>query len=114
MRARRFSAVELTQATLERIEALDGSLRSFITVTPELALEQARRADREAAKGGRWGSLHGIPVSLKDIFMTKGVRTTAGSKILADHVPDADATATRRLAEAGAVLVGKTNLHEFA
>src|SRR5215470_11812742 len=114
LRRRAVSALELTEATLARIEALDGRLRSFITVTGDLAMTQARRLDLEAARGAFRGPLHGIPVSLKDIFQTSGVRTTAGSRILADFVPRADATATRRLADAGAVLVGKTNLHEFA
>jgi len=114
LRARKISAVELTRAALERIQALDGTLKAFITVTADLALAQARRADREIAKGAYRGPLHGIPLSLKDIYSTKGIRTTAGSRILADFVPDTDATATARLAAAGAVLLGKTNLHEFA
>lgn len=108
LRARKISAVELTRAALERIQALDGTLKAFITVTADLALAQARRADREIAKGTYRGPLHGIPLSLKDIYSTKGIRTTAGSRILADFVPDTDATATARLAEAGAVLLGKT------
>jgi aspartyl-tRNA(Asn)/glutamyl-tRNA(Gln) amidotransferase subunit A len=114
LRSRRVSAAELTRATLERIESLDGKLRSFITVTADHAMSRAESADREAAAGRYGGPLHGIPFSLKDNFMTKGIRTTAGSKILGDLVPEADATAARRLDEGGAVLVGKANLHEFA
>jgi aspartyl-tRNA(Asn)/glutamyl-tRNA(Gln) amidotransferase subunit A len=114
IRTRKVSSVELTRATLERIDKLEPRLCAFITVTPELALRQARRADRDLAGGSYRGPLHGVPVSLKDLYWTKGVRTTAGSKILGDFVPDRDATATARLADAGAVLVGKANLHEFA
>jgi len=113
IRRRKVSAVELTRATLERIAALD-RLKAFITVTPELALAKARRADRDLARGDHRGPLHGIPVSLKDLYWTKGIRTTGGSKILSDFIPKEDATATARLAKGGAVLVGKANLHEFA
>src|SRR5919204_6614907 len=97
LRSRKLSAVELAQATLERIESLDGRFRSFITVTADLALSQARRADREIARGTYRGGLHGIPVSLKDVYGTRGVRTTAGSRILADFIPRSDSTAARRL-----------------
>jgi aspartyl-tRNA(Asn)/glutamyl-tRNA(Gln) amidotransferase subunit A len=114
LRARKVSAVELARATLDRIQALDGKMRAFVTVTADLALVQARRADREMAMGAYRGPLHGVPVSLKDVYRTKGILTTAGSKILADFIPDKDAAATSRLAKAGAVLVGKANLHEFA
>ena len=79
---RKVSAVELTRATLERIAALD-RLQAFITVTPELAMAQARRADRDLARGDHHGPLHGIPVSLKDLYWTKGIRTTGGSKTAA-------------------------------
>ncbi|MBJ7599022.1 amidase [Candidatus Nephthysia bennettiae] len=114
LRSRTISSVELTQATLDRIQALEGRLHAFITVTSDLAVAQARRAEREIARGDYRGPLHGIPVTLKDLYWTRGIRTTAGSKILADFVPDRDATATARLAAAGAVLVGKANMHEFA
>jgi aspartyl-tRNA(Asn)/glutamyl-tRNA(Gln) amidotransferase subunit A len=114
LRSRRVSAVELTRATLERIDSIDRKLKSFITVTGDLAMSRARRADREAARGTFRGALHGIPFSLKDNYMTKGIRTTAGSKILGDLVPETDATAASRLDEAGAILIGKANLHEFA
>ena len=113
IRGRKVSAVELTKATLDRISRLD-RLNAFITVTSDLAMSQARRADRELARGNYRGPLHGVPVSLKDLYWTKGIRTTAGSKILGDFVPAKDATASARLAAAGAVLVGKANLHEFA
>jgi aspartyl-tRNA(Asn)/glutamyl-tRNA(Gln) amidotransferase subunit A len=114
LHGKKLSPVELTQACLERIRELDGTLRAFITVTSDLALAQARRAEREIVKGRYRGALHGIPLTLKDVYCTRGIRTTAGSRILRDFAPAADATATTRLAEAGAVLIGKTNLHEFA
>jgi len=113
VRTRKVSAVELTRATLDRIAALD-RLNAFITVTPETAMAQARRADRDLARGDDRGPLHGIPISLKDLYWTKGIRTTGGSKILGDFIPKEDATATARLAKGGAVLVGKANMHEFA
>ena len=114
LRTRVLSPVELTEACLARIARLDPALRAFITVTADLARRQARAAERELARGRRRGPLHGIPITLKDLYWTKGIRTTAGSRVLADFVPDTDAVATARLAEAGAVLLGKTNLHEFA
>ncbi|MCC7273715.1 MAG: amidase, partial [Alphaproteobacteria bacterium] len=114
LKARKLSPVALTRAVLDRIERHGSRLGAFITVTGDLALRQARRAEKEIA-AGRWrGPLHGVPITLKDLYATKGVRTTAGSKILADHVPDRDAPAVARLAAAGAVLVGKTNMHEWA
>src|SRR6185312_2848113 len=102
------------EEVLARIERLNPLLNAFITVTGDLAREQARRAEAEIRQGRYRGPLHGIPISLKDLYDSAGIRTTAGSRILADRVPTTDATVTRRLAEAGAVLVGKTNLHEFA
>ena len=108
------SPVNLVEETLARIERLDPRLNSYITVTAESAREDARRAEQEIAAGRNRGSLHGIPVSIKDLFATHGVRTTCGSKVLADWVPDFDATSVARWREAGAVLVGKTNMHEFA
>ncbi|GIW42911.1 MAG: glutamyl-tRNA(Gln) amidotransferase subunit A [Candidatus Binatia bacterium] len=107
------SSVELTSRILERIEATEPKIRAFITVTAELALEQAREADRRRARGER-GPLLGVPIGVKDVILTKGVRTTAGSKILADFVAPYDATVIRRLREAGAVFVGKLNCDEFA
>ncbi len=114
IRSRQLSPVELTEACLDRIERLDGSLNAFITVTREQALADARGATDEIARGAYRGPLHGIPMALKDLFQTAGVRTTAGSKILAEHVPAEDAHVVSRLKVAGAVLLGKQNMHEFA
>ncbi len=108
------SPVEVTRAALERIERLDSHLRSFITVTADRALREARMAEAALRRRRSLGLLHGVPVALKDLYLTKGVRTTAGSKLLADWVPDEDATVLTRLRMAGAVLLGKLNLHEFA
>ena len=113
LRERRLSPVEVTEAALARIASL-ARLNAFITVTAELAREQAREAEREIAAGRYRGALHGIPVAVKDLFATAGIRTTAGSRILRDWIPEADATVVRRLRDAGAVLVGKLNMHEFA
>ena len=114
MRSGELSSVELTQAYLDRIERLDrGVVQAYVTVTPELALEQARAADRRR-RSGEDGPLLGVPMALKDLVLTRGVRTTCSSKMLEQFVPVEDATITRRLAEAGAVLLGKTNMDEFA
>ena len=112
--AREISATELTRAYLERIERLNPSINAFVTVTAERALADARRADSEMAVGEYRGPLHGIPIGLKDLYETAGIRTTVGSRIFAEYVPEKDSTAARRLREAGAVLLGKTNTHEFA
>jgi aspartyl-tRNA(Asn)/glutamyl-tRNA(Gln) amidotransferase subunit A len=112
--ARKLSPVEATQAALDRIAALDGTLNAFVTVLEDEALVRAREAEAEIAAGASRGPLHGVPVSVKDLFLTKGVRTTASSRVLSEHVPDEDATVVRRLREAGAVLIGKTNMLEFA
>jgi aspartyl-tRNA(Asn)/glutamyl-tRNA(Gln) amidotransferase subunit A len=114
LRARALSPVELAQAHLARIDALDGRLNCYITHTAEQALAQARVAEGEIGSGAYRGPLHGIPLALKDLYSTRGIRTTAGSSFLADHVPDEDAVATTRLAEAGTVLLGKLNMHEWA
>lgn len=108
------SPVELTRACLERIERLNPKLNAFITVTGETALEQARTAEAEIARGEWKGPLHGIPVAVKDLIETAGVKTTAASAVLKDNVPTADAEVIRRLKSAGAILLGKLNLHEFA
>lgn len=116
-RKRKLSPVELTRLLLGRIARLDSQLNSFITVTADLALAQAKQAERElsARKSSRdRGALHGIPISLKDNIYTAGIRTTAGSKILANFIPQHDAMLVQQLKAAGAVLLGKTNLHEFA
>lgn len=110
---REISAVELTQAHLNQIERYDGQVRAFITVTPELALEQAQKAD-EARANGETRPLLGIPLAIKDVLSTKGVQTTCGSKILKGYHPIFDATAVQRLLEAGMVLLGKVNMDEFA
>ena len=114
VRDRRISPTELTEACLARIEAVESRLNAFVTVTADLARAQAREAADEIAAGRYRGPLHGIPVAVKDLFATKGIRTTAGSRILAEWIPDEDATVVRRLREAGAVLLGKLGLHEFA
>src|SRR5207244_13587867 len=108
------SPVELTHACLERIERLDPILKAFITVTAESALQEAQQAESEISKGNWKGPLHGIPLAVKDLFETAGVRTTAASAVLQDHVPEHDAYVVRRLKSAGAVMLGKLNLHEFA
>lgn len=111
---RSVSPVELTQACLQRIERIGPALNAFITVTRDTALEQARLAAREIASGRYRGPLHGIPVALKDLIDTAGARTTAASALFQERVPAEDAAVVRRLKVEGAVLLGKTNLHEFA
>ena len=113
-RAGVLSPLELTRLTLERIVQLNPSLNAFITVTADKALEQATRAENELRSGVDRGALHGIPIALKDLIDTAGIRTTCGSSILKDHIPEHDAVITKRLEAAGAVCVGKTNLLEFA
>ncbi len=108
------SSLELTTFMLNRAAALNQTLNAFITITREEALTQARQADDERAQGLDRGPLHGVPIALKDLFETRGIRTTAGSKILSAYVPTQDAAVTARLRNAGAVLVGKTNMHEWA
>ena len=112
--AREVSPVELAESILDRIARYDGTLNSYITVTADAALDAARQAETEIAAGDYRGPLHGIPVAVKDLFATRGVRTTAGSLLFADWRPDYDATVVARLAAAGAVLLGKTNMHELA
>jgi aspartyl-tRNA(Asn)/glutamyl-tRNA(Gln) amidotransferase subunit A len=114
LRARKVSSLELTNSALARIERLNPSLNAFITVIAALARQQARAADREIRAGKHRGPLHGIPITIKDNYSTRGVRSTAGSKILRDFVPDEDAAVVARLREAGAIFLGKTNLNEFA
>jgi aspartyl-tRNA(Asn)/glutamyl-tRNA(Gln) amidotransferase subunit A len=114
IRTRKLSPVELTQAHLKRIVDLDPQLNAFLMVTPDLALQQAREAEEEIAKGKYRGPLHGVPFGLKDIYNTRGIRTTGHSKVCADNVPAEDATMTRKLYDAGAVLLGKLSTHEFA
>jgi aspartyl-tRNA(Asn)/glutamyl-tRNA(Gln) amidotransferase subunit A len=114
IRTRKLSPLELTRACLARIERLNPALNAFITITADVALEQARQAEAEIM-AGRWrGPLHGIPIGLKDLLDTAGVRTTAASNQFRDRVPTEDAELVRQLKQAGAVIVGKLNLHEFA
>lgn len=108
------SPVELTEALLARIEALEPRLRAFARVTPERALEDARRAEAEIVRGAWRGPLHGVPIALKDLVDTAGIATEAGMKALAGRVPDEDSTVARRLREAGAVLLGKLAMTEGA
>ena len=112
--ARKLSPLEYADALLARIDALDPQLNAFITVTADLAREQARAAEAEIMAGRYRGPLHGIPFALKDIYNTQGILTSGGSKICIDNIPAHDAAATRRLYAAGAVLLGKLQTHEFA
>lgn len=114
LRRRELSPVEVTRACLDRIEKLNPVLNAFITVTAELALAEARAAEAEILRGQWRGPLHGVPVALKDLIDTAGVRTTSASALHKDRTPEADAEVVRRLRQAGAVIVGKNNLHEFA
>jgi aspartyl-tRNA(Asn)/glutamyl-tRNA(Gln) amidotransferase subunit A len=108
------SPVELTQAHLDRIARLDPALNTFITLCAERALDQARLAGAELRAGDYRGPLHGIPIALKDLYETAGVRTTAGSEFLAEHVPERDCAVAEKLRAAGAILLGKLNMHEWA
>ncbi len=113
LRAKTVSVAELTEASLQAIERENPRLNAFLTVTGDLARKQARILDQELARGQDRGPLHGIPIAHKDIVDTKGIRTTAGTKIFADRIPNDDAEIVTRLEQAGCVLVGKTNLHEL-
>jgi aspartyl-tRNA(Asn)/glutamyl-tRNA(Gln) amidotransferase subunit A len=108
------SPVDLVTAMLERIDHLNSRLNAYLTVMADEALAAARQAERDIRAGNYRRPLHGIPVALKDLYWTKGVRTTAGSKVLADWAPAEDATTVIRLKEAGAIIIGKAHLHEFA
>jgi len=114
VRRKAVSPVELTEACLARIERLNPVLNAFITVTADQALQQAREAEAEIHKGNLRGPLHGMPIALKDLIDTAGVRTTAASAVFKDRVPQEDAEVVRRLSAAGAVFLGKLNMHEFA
>jgi len=114
LRKKEISPVEVTKVCLERINSYDSKINAFITVLPERALKTARQMEKEILKRKYRGPLHGIPYAAKDLFFTKGVRTTCGSKILKEFVPKYDATVISRLNSAGAILLGKLNMHEFA
>src|SRR5437870_84732 len=114
IRKKQISPLELTRRYLDRIKTLNPLLNAYLAMTEEDAVATARRAEREISKGNYHGPLHGIPFSIKDNNAIKGVTTTAGSKILSDWVPDFDATVVERLRQAGAVILGKTNMHEWA
>ncbi|HEX3177066.1 MAG TPA: amidase, partial [Methylomirabilota bacterium] len=112
--ARRLSPVELVAALIQRVEQYDGQTRAFITPTFELARAQARAAEEDVAAGRYRGPLHGVPFGLKDIYDTRGILTSGHSRVFMDRIPREDATATRKLYEAGAVLLGKLATHEMA
>src|SRR5271154_644168 len=114
LRRKEVSPVELTRACLDRIEKLNPALNAFITVTAESALAEARTAEVEISRGEWRGPLHGIPVALKDLIDTARTRTTAASAVFEHRIPEEDAEVVRRLRRAGAVILGKNNLHEFA
>jgi aspartyl-tRNA(Asn)/glutamyl-tRNA(Gln) amidotransferase subunit A len=114
LRSKRVSPVELTSAAISRIDRLNSTLRAFITVTAEYAMLRAREAESEMAAGRYRGPLHGIPMALKDLFAMRGVRTTSGSKVFENLVADVHSAAAERLEAAGAVILGKLNMHELA
>jgi aspartyl-tRNA(Asn)/glutamyl-tRNA(Gln) amidotransferase subunit A len=114
IRNKKLSPVEATIFFLQRISRLQPAINAYITVASEVALAQAKKAEQEIIKGHYRGSLHGIPISIKDLFYTKGIRTTAGSSILKRFVPQRNAAAIDSLLDAGCILLGKTNIHEFA
>jgi aspartyl-tRNA(Asn)/glutamyl-tRNA(Gln) amidotransferase subunit A len=112
-RARKLSPVELTRAYLDRIAAIDGEIHSYLLVTADRALEEARKAEEELMAGKDRGPMHGIPYGLKDVYETAGVRTTCHSKLLENYVPTEDATVQKKLRAGGGVLLGKHALWEF-
>jgi aspartyl-tRNA(Asn)/glutamyl-tRNA(Gln) amidotransferase subunit A len=114
LRKREFSSVELTEAVFQRIDRTDGKVRAYLTLAHESALEQAKYADQTLKQGQDASPLLGIPIALKDNFLTRGLRTTCASKILGDFIPPYDATTVQKLRAGGAVITGKTNLDEFA
>ncbi len=114
IRSRKLSPLELTDALLARIETYQPQLSAFITLTAELARRQAKQAEQDIAAGHYRGPLHGIPFALKDIYDTAGILTSGGSKICIDNIPAANATTTQKLLDAGAILLGKLQTHEFA
>src|SRR5256886_13574615 len=111
---RKVSPLELTESVLKQIERAEPKINAFITVVADQARAVARAHEAMIQAGYYLGPLHGIPIALKDNLYTKGIRSTAGSKVLGDFIPEEDATVTARLKSAGAIIVGKTNMHEFA
>ena len=114
IRKRQVSATEVVEAFVTRAEALNGTLNAFITISAEHAKRRAKEADSEIRGGKYRGPLHGIPYAAKDVLATRGIRTTNGSRVTADWIPDHESTITERLNDSGAVLIGKLNLREFA
>ncbi len=114
IRRKKLSPVELTGWLLDRIADRQPVINAYAAITADVAMAQARKAEKEIVKGRYRGVLHGIPISLKDLFYTKGIRTAAGSRILARFVPQENAAVVNRLLDSGCILLGKTNLHEFA
>jgi aspartyl-tRNA(Asn)/glutamyl-tRNA(Gln) amidotransferase subunit A len=114
LKTRKLSPVEVVRAFLNRIEAVNPKVNAFVTVTGDHALEQARKAEKEISAGRYRGPLHGLPYAPKDLLATKGIRTTNGAKVSSDWIPDHESTVTARLNQAGAILIGKLNLLEFA
>lgn len=114
LQSRQLSPVELTRAFLRRIEHLDKTLNAYISVLSDRAMAEARAAEAEILRGDYRGPLHGIPIALKDLYDTQGIRTTASSRVMANRIPREDATTTARLAAAGSILLGKLAMHEFA
>lgn len=114
IKSRQLSPVELMRTMIERTQMLEPYIDSYITFLPEIALQNAVHAEKKIMEGLYEGPLHGIPIGMKDIFYTKGIRTTAGSKMLYDFVPDINSTAWERLSNSGTILTGKLNCHEFA
>ena len=113
IRSRKLSPIEVTRAILERIERLNPRLNAYLTVDGEGAMQAARRAEQAVVDGDELGPLHGVPVSVKDLVCTRGLRTTFGSLLHREYVPDHDAGAVERLRAAGAIILGKTNTPEF-
>src|SRR5262245_52165020 len=111
---RRVSSVELTRAYLDQIQKHDGQIKAFLLVDPDAALARAKEIDDRRAAGKPVGKLGGLPVAIKDVICTQGVKTTCASKVLQDFVPPYDATVVKKLKAADAVLIGKTNMDEFA
>ena len=114
LKKKEISSVELTESTLERITDVDEKIHSYITVCRESALAEAKKADSQRRRKGPHSPLLGIPIAIKDLFLTQGILTTCASKILRNFVPPYDATVVKKLKEAGAVTLGKTNMDEFA